>query len=460
MLLKTSRRRLLGGITLGAGAALLWPLVGRLVREARAQTPTHKNLIIYTTHLGIVDAVRPTPGATEADFDLGGFDPLEAHRSDMLLLAPFFNPFDHHLHGSFWPLTVRVGAGGSPSGNKLGRPGGISFDRFMGNELGASDPFSSLSFSAHHNVKKAATISADGFDAPYPPHTDAAQAFMDIFGGLGGGNADEAAARLAQDRKILDFIAEDIARVRPRLAGLERQKLDQYLDSLDRIHTKIDGLDDSLQNCDSPGPGPTEDAVKLEAFTDMAVQSLMCGLTHVVLLDAHTAYSGEQPNPEIEIGSHRQWHEGGKETDLHLLFHRYHAANIARIRERLAEIPSGDGTLADDTMILVTNTSGGSHHNGSYDIPAMIVGAAGTGLRTGRYVELPQSTMEENDSRDFLPPAGTYDSDYENRAPKAGKDAPVHCISDLLVSVANSLGVGIETFGDPEMCKGPVPGLV
>lgn len=34
-----------------------------------------------------------------------------------------------------------------------------------------------------------------------------------------------------------------------------------------------------------------------------------------------------------------------------------------------------------------------------------------------------------------------------------------HCLSDVYVSLANLLGVPMTTFGDPSVCKGPLPRL-
>jgi hypothetical protein len=34
-----------------------------------------------------------------------------------------------------------------------------------------------------------------------------------------------------------------------------------------------------------------------------------------------------------------------------------------------------------------------------------------------------------------------------------------HAVSDALVSILNALGIDSDTFGDPTVCRGPLPGL-
>lgn len=56
----------------------------------------------------------------------------------------------------------------------------------------------------------------------------------------------------------------------------------------------------------------------------------------------------------------------------------------------------------------------------------VIIGDAGGALKTGRYVTFPK----------------------DQRA-----------MSDPFVTIANAVGLPIQTFGDPTICKGPLPGL-
>ena len=92
----------------------------------------------------------------------------------------------------------------------------------------------------------------------------------------------------------------------------------------------------------------------------------------------------------------------------------------------LRATPEGNGTMLDNSVVMFVNTCGGAHHRGQNNHAVLLIGGAGGALKTGRYLAYPD---------------GKY------------------CISDAYVSLANLLDVSITTFGDPSVCKGPLPGL-
>jgi hypothetical protein len=98
-----------------------------------------------------------------------------------------------------------------------------------------------------------------------------------------------------------------------------------------------------------------------------------------------------------------------------------------QLLSRLSAFRDGGGSLADQTLVMWVNCGGGLHHGGSDTHPVILVGNAGGALRAGRARLLP---------------------------PKA------HCVSDVYVAVAAAVGAPMKSFGVPEHCKGPLPGLL
>jgi hypothetical protein len=104
---------------------------------------------------------------------------------------------------------------------------------------------------------------------------------------------------------------------------------------------------------------------------------------------------------------------------------RWYMEELAAFADKLAAIPESDGsTVLDHTTILVVDElSEGSLHT-TENMPFLLLGGAGGYFRTGRYLR------------------------YGDRS---------H--NDLLVSCLQAMGLDDDTFGDPERCAGPLPGL-
>jgi hypothetical protein len=133
----------------------------------------------------------------------------------------------------------------------------------------------------------------------------------------------------------------------------------------------------------------------------------------------------------------------GESRDIHLISHDKYpgadwpgiAAKVmtwmyeqqAYLMQQLASIPEGDGTLLDHTLIYAPHEFGDDSGQHSYDnLLLSLAGDAGGYLKTGRFV-----TMK-------------------------GKPH-----NNVLVTIANAMGVTTKTFGDATLCDGgSIPGLL
>jgi len=453
------RRQFIAGLGLGAGATILTPWLRGVLARAHGQSGGGaKRFVMFVNSLGVREGHRVTGGGT--DFDLGeSWAPLAPYRDRLLVVENFYQPFNMHLHGNRWGFACTEGVG--PEDADV-RPGGATIDRLIAREISQGRALTSLSltpFVSGNGARRGyASVSADGRDVVYPSDGPVA-AFARLFGsGEAGMDEDEAAARIRRDRRVLDFAADDVRRLRARLAGPERERLDQYLASIEELQDQIGRVADTRAACDVPSaPDPafrTDDDpedVKMAISVRLAQEALVCGFTNQL-----TFVSGNETFPFLgedgEIGRHQMWHGDGTPAK-HTKFYAYQAAQMAAIWERLEAVPEGDGTMADDTLMMWINQSGGGHHNGSYDYWVMLLSGRNVDLDAGRRVVLPLSPLTENDVRRTV-----VNADLK-RAPGVGRDAPVHALNDLFVSVANACGLPIDSFGDPRICAGPVPGL-
>jgi len=282
-------------------------------------------------------------------------------------------------------------------------------------------------------------------------------------GGMLGGESLDSIA----EGKILEELESGYSEMRPRLSTRDRQKLELHQQTVTDIKKRIDTL--SNLSCNVPAEptrpeSPANDASQevrdqvytdgfeqnLEAFFDMTTVALSCGLTRVVSMqlpnagglrslaygagdyDFHEWYSHGTNPPKRWRGV-----EGANVTeDEHNKFldaspiiankNRYHVELAARLARKLQQVPEGDGTLLDSTLIvLMDEISHGSHGHDQW--PVVLLGGFGGAFRTGRYVRFPRI----NPSPSFNS-SGSYAGVPHNH---------------LLVSIAQAMGMQVDDMG-------------
>ncbi len=437
------RRRFLTTAGLGAGAALLGPLAGRLTPAASAAAGPRKRFVAFVTGNGWPVRFWETGKRSERDYDLPSMlEPLAPYKSEMLLLRNMYNPHNPNIHTSGWAtLSVQ----GSPATGSTADqtfydiPSGVSLDRFLAGHLSDDTPFSSTNLSLKERGD-GPHVSADDYNREYPSEWNPIRAYDTLFGDATGSTDDDAMVRLAQQRSVLDFVSDDVSRMERRLGGSEKLKMEQYLDSLRDLEHQLGQLAVGLPSCgDAPVPpadsdsrqrdwGPVyEDIVR--AQVDLSLHAQLCGLTRVSMVSFFGGAMGYNKFDFLGADGtgHHDLHHGSVDDVLREI-HRFEAAEVAHFWERLKATPEADGSsMADHTVLLWINSGGGDHHFGRGRIPAVVLGNPDGFFDTGRLVDF---------------------------------DDEEHCVSDLFVSIANALEVPIDTFGDPALCTGAIDRLL
>jgi hypothetical protein len=194
--------------------------------------------------------------------------------------------------------------------------------------------------------------------------------------------------------------------------------------------------------CKAPGPpmpyGPDTQEGRQIAMSELVVAALACGITRVatVHMCATKDFDGTYSGLGYTMGCHGLGH-GGKDPKWgnDWKIHEFHAEVIARMADRLKEIPDGNGTLMDSTVIVWINNNGTSHHARTHH-PWIVtlVGSAGGALRTGRYLRL----------------ASRSDDDWD------------HHLCDVWTTLVNAADVRVDHFqpNTPTRKKGVVAAML
>jgi hypothetical protein len=280
---------------------------------------------------------------------------------------------------------------------------------------------------------------------PYENFTAVAKAYPELFSTLSTGAMPDpkAAARLAAERSVLDYLNDDAKRLRDRLAAPERMKLEQHLDTLSLMEQRLTPGAAGV-SCSKPAqpPGPDDDRSVEErdryAIVNTFIATLFaCNMTRVAAfhmnsqsmdwleLDGTPLSDDERGDVHNNI-AHMMKDDDDASIRKVALVHAFYAAQVSQLCDLLKTIDDGDGTTVyDNTIILWTNELGDPVNHLPYNVPFVLAGGGGT-YQKGRYL--------------------SYGSDHDT--PHNG----------LLVSVLNQFGMNLSSFGDPEL-TGELPDL-
>lgn len=397
------RRSLLKGITLGAGAVVLQPVLRSLAAEADGGDMPRRIVFFIEGNGMNPDHIQPTglerpPKGSDKLIDeslvkYGMPEPLAA-------LAPFQ---DRMTLIQGLSHKIASGRGHSPEYGALGcysgalGPAGQTIDAALADQLPSVVPHLGLALTPGADQIVDYSISATAQGKPLPFHCQPELAFQSLFGSAAGGEA----AKIPFLRKnLMDYMSADIRRVRSQLAGPERESLDRYLEAyesmLDRHHG-IAGMREALKanmpNTDKFKSSAETD--RLEAQCDLAVGALLSGMTNVVTIAACAGNKYMKwTNLGMSLGTNAIGHgggENGKSSDELLIeIRKFHVQCLAALARKLDAVPEGDGTVLDNTLIVYMSDYGDRHHPSYLQWPVVLIGNWGGKLKTsGRFLEYP-----------------------------------------------------------------------
>lgn len=406
MTLETTRRTLLKGAALGAGAALLTPILHRLAARAAGDDRALPRRVVFVmqsnginpAHLLPSGLQRPRNGRPQndrleevalKDQDLHeALDPLKPFKGQLALVQGLSGRIALSDH------SANHGALGCYPGNK--GPLGQTIDSALGEALPATFPHVALGYAQNETMNYAYSASAPGKAVPIVCSPDLA--FRTLFGSVAQG-----AGRKEFDRRsnLLDFMADDVKRSRAALAGEEREKFDAYLQAFealrDRQRELVARADDLKKYAPALGEKLTTStsSLILEAQFEIAAAALLAGVTNVVTLASGGGGQRFGNFPEFGIPDLHHIGHGGSYGDRNyeqcfVELRRFHTKLIAGLAKKLDGLKEGDGTLLDNTLIVYLSDSGDAHHPSLYEWPVVLLGGFGGKLKTaGRYLQFP-----------------------------------------------------------------------
>jgi hypothetical protein len=272
-------------------------------------------------------------------------------------------------------------------------------------------PFGHVELSLTGNYSSWRSGIVAGYSAPGPHqrnycYADPQTAYNELFQSVTNSGA------VASENQMLQFLRQDEAFKAQHLKGYEKLKLDNHIRSIEAIRERnrqVEGLSEVIAKHlpelsavhANGGPNATTPE-KQAAFTDILIAALATGLTRVVTYtidELSTPIKGIPGNEGDHISIHELGHNGGysgiSADQIREKIRVGHIAQVVTMIERLKQLPEGDGTMFDNTMIFYFPENGEGHHSHGTEAPFVVL--AGDHCRldiAGRYIRLPYHGIE------------------------------------------------------------------
>lgn len=330
--------------------------------------------------------------------------PLERHREELLMFENLVTPRGNgHGAGTATWLT-----GGDWSGDEFDA-GGVSVDQLAARAIGSKSVVPALTLSTRGEGFFAAdlprnSLSWSASDRPVFRETDPRAVFRRLFG-----EGPEA------DASVLDDLRGQARALRRRLGAGDQGKLDEYLESIRGVERRIAFAADEttrrrLEAARDLGLGappaalPADHGEYLDLLFDLIALALWSGATRLASLMLDHGQSNRYCTfvPGVKGTWHALSHwkdfDGRTEDDdgitswksplskraMYDAVVTWHHERFARLLDRLASLPEGEGRLLDSTVIMYGSSIADGHEHKEQDLPILVAGGGGGAIRTGR----------------------------------------------------------------------------
>jgi hypothetical protein len=199
-------------------------------------------------------------------------------------------------------------------------------------------------------------------------------------------------------QSILDRVKDDASGLARRVGARDKAKLDEYLTSVREVEKRIDRMRDDRAKAVAnargrevpvvmmkrPDNGLPEDIREhMRLMCDITALAFQTDKTRVVSLLLCRDLSGLfYPFLDVRKSHHSASHDDL--SDDYERITRYYCSQLAYLAGRLEAMPEGEGTVLDNScLMLLSNMWSGNRHD-STRLPLLTVGGLGGALKTGR----------------------------------------------------------------------------
>jgi hypothetical protein len=311
---------------------------------------------------------------------------------------------------------------------------GTSFDQILAREIGGQSPVPSLVLGIEPNelrLEDGLSMiygSCISWATPTKPATKEiypARAF-DLLVGDGSGRQ--------LDRSILDSVLEETHAIQPKISRGDRLKLDEYLESIRDIETRIEkaskenrleGWRPSLSKPDMVRPDenlPQDVPTHMKLMMDLIVLAFQMDKTRIAtcMLNNDLSQMNFKFLEGVKGSLHLDLTHNGKAPEaeaMYLKTNQFHIQQFAYLVDRLRNIDEGGSSILDNSMLMLCSSLFDGDSHSAEQLPILLAGRGG-GLKPGQVLDY-------------------FDKGEDNRR-----------ANSLYLSLMDRMGVQLERFGD------------
>ncbi|HIA01025.1 MAG TPA: DUF1552 domain-containing protein [Myxococcales bacterium] len=440
MVKQLSRRTFLRG----AGVTMALPFLDAMLpsRAFAAQPPgLPTRFLTYYVPNGI-HMPAWTPTTDGANYELQPImASLAPHKDDLLILSGVGNqaaiasvPGDHARGtGSFLSSMPVFKSEGANIKN------GISVDQRIAQSIGEETLFPSLELGVEggsstgdcdsgYSCAYSRNISWSGPSTPLPKEINPLEAFDRLFKGIDSEfTSEQVAIRRKLRKSVLDFVLEDAKLLKQKLGTNDILKLNEYMESVYALETKINKEAEANQCFPGPKPAnPADFQAQVKLMCDIMVLAFQCDMTRVATFMQGNAGSGRVFSfLGVGEGHHYLSHHAGdavKQGKLQKI-NTWEVEQLAYLLAKMKSVPEGEGNLLDNSLVFFSSEIADGNSHKHKKLPMILAGKGRGAVTPGRHIN--------------------YSGDPS--------------VANLYVSILNAMSVPDSSFGMDS--TGPLPQL-
>ena len=403
----------------GMGATLALPVLDAMTPAFGAATTRPIRLAFMQTPNGIFNLRNEwTPKSVGGDWELTRtLEPLAAFKDRMVVISGLDNQQAAGLNGEVGgdhPRACTAWLTGTHARMTSGADlrAGISVDQIAAKEFGKHTQLASLEIGLEASEVVGACESAYGCayyntiswrneTTPLPMENRPRAVFERLFGEAGADPKVRLALR-QEDRSILDAINSEVKRLRIKVAGTDRSKIDQYLEAVRDVERRMQLAEkqgDPDLPIESPVGAPEVFSEYFKLMADLMVLAWQTDMTRVITFQMGHEMSG-RAYPELGFGDahHPCTHHQGdpvkqeKTTKINGL----HTKMLSYYLSQLRATSDGDGSLLDHSMILYGAGLSDANLHLYTDLSLLLIAGGVAGIKGGQHVRYPNRTPMAN----------------------------------------------------------------
>ncbi|MDY6982971.1 MAG: DUF1552 domain-containing protein [Pseudomonadota bacterium] len=393
-----SRRHVLRG----AGAAIALPFLDAMVPAASAQSAAAPLRLgfVYVPHGAVAESW--SPAKTGTDFEMSMIlDPLKDLRSQMTIVSglrnkPGESSDPHAIKAGTWLRCV------APEGTENPEDG-ISCDQMAARVLGTNTPFPSLEVGTVEGGAGsfASTIAFKTPNQPLPMEGNPRKLYYRLFGQ--GDTNEERSAISSETGSLLDFVMEDASMLNRRLGASDRVMMGEYLESVRDVELQMQKLAEQdlshIDIPDAPVGTPGTFPAHLDLMYSLMALAYQADLTRVITFMSDREVSMRTfTHIGIADAFHPLSHHQNDPAKLERLsrVQQWYFSAFAKFVKTLSEMPDGDGSVLDHSMLLYGSGMANSNLHNNDPIPSVILGRGDGRLKGGQHLQYAQDTPLAN----------------------------------------------------------------